>query len=82
MWINGQLYTTLADFPLEELHTKQLLKLREHTRPSWKDDNLDEAYYAKVAFKKRLFAELATREHVPNKQEARKKRQERHKKGK
>lgn len=63
---------------IKKLHTKQLMKLLNNTRGYWSDDKA-EIYVDGHRFeftREELKVELATREHIPNKKENKKKRQE------
>jgi hypothetical protein len=88
MRINDIHYSNVRDIPLGNLHTKQLLKLREsvrHRDPFGSDE--DDDVWNGLSIKDKswlqgeLTKELATREHVPNKQEGKAARRARHKKG-
>jgi hypothetical protein len=78
VYINGQNYSSYEDVPLNELHTKQLLKLLKLFRY-----NQCECCYRtthnqdRYIFSNLIRAVLSTREHIPNKKEARKIRQNR-----
>ena len=72
--IDWGLYPNYSDEYLRSLHTKQLLKMLHVPveGSSW-DDSIDWAPI--ISLRARLKAILATREHVPNKLEGKRKRQ-------
>ena len=63
-------YGILSEEQMKNLKTRQLLAHLRHTY-SWGDyDWEDTDYSAKKAYQARVKAELATREHIPNKIES------------
>ena len=67
---------------MEKMHTRQLLKELRRTHSygceyCWKDEDWKQLRY----YRRQLKAVLATREHIPNKQESKKMRIARKKKG-
>ena len=66
---------------IKNLKTRQLLTHLRQTY-SWGDYDWEDAdYFAKKAYQARVKAELATREHIPNKIESKRNRIARKKKG-
>lgn len=66
---------------MKNLKTRQLLTHLRHTY-RWGDYDWENAdYSAKKAYQARVKAELATREHIPNKIESKRIRKERIKRG-
>lgn len=71
----------LSEEQMKNMKTRQLLAHLRHTY-SWGDYDWEDAdYSAKTAYQTRVKAELATREHIPNKIESKKIRIARKKKG-
>jgi hypothetical protein len=71
----------LSEEQMKNMKTRQLLAHLRHTY-RWGDYDWEDAdYSAKAAYQARVKAELATREHIPNKVESKKIRIARKKKG-
>ena len=63
-------WSTITNMDLASMHTKQLLNLRDEVRYQT-THNSDSIEFSDVEkFMTKLYLELNTREHVPNKQEA------------
>ena len=53
---------------IEDVHTRQLLSMRDYTGWYWSGDD---SYHDDVEFSQQeIYAELAKREHIPSKKEA------------
>lgn len=71
----------LSEEQMKNLKTRQLLAHLRHTY-HWGDYDWEDAdYSAKKAYQARIKAELATREHIPNKIESKRIRKARIKRG-
>lgn len=74
-------YEILSEDQIKNLKTRQLLAHLRHTYCWGNYDWEDADHSAKKAYQARVKAELATREHIPNKMESKQIRIERKKKG-
>lgn len=86
MRINNVWYRNVKDIPLGDLHTRQLLNLLAKTRhrdPFGEDIDSDGMWSRKnkTWLYDAVKTVLATREHIPSKQEKREARRAKHKKG-
>ena len=74
-------YEILSEEQMKNMKTRQLLAHLHHTY-RWGDyDWTSDDYAAKAAYQTRVKAELATREHIPNKIESKRIRKARIKRG-
>ena len=74
-------YGLLSEKQIKNLKTRQLLARLRQTYHWCEYDYEDINYQAKLAYQAQIKAELATREHIPNKIESKKMRIARKKKG-